>query len=181
MISARIPQSRQILGRSATFQDYATTRLGLVRNRFDRRHFGAGFGTGTAGADCFQLGGYNPPKCTTTAPKADNNQAAKPTDSSSPTNSSGTDQDASQDGASSPAKDQSENSSTGSSPEDSGMTACQNQSAMPIAIGLQATTCPVTQGPVTPPDSGVNACQNLNAMANSLGLPPGVCPPSSRN
>ncbi|WP_179475777.1 hypothetical protein [Mycolicibacterium vinylchloridicum] len=51
---------------------------------------------------------------------------------------------------------------------------------MPIAIGLQPTPCPGTQGASTPPDSGVNACQNQNAMANSLGLQPAICPPSSR-
>lgn len=94
--------------------------------------FRAGFGTGTAGADCFQLGGYNPPKCTTTAPKADNNQAAKPTDSSSPD------------------KDQSENSSTGSGPADSGMTACQNQRAMPIGHRPASHHMPGNPGPGYP-------------------------------
>ena len=65
-------------------------------------------------------------------------------------------------------------------PPDSGVTACQNQSAMSTSLGLQPTTCRTTQGATTPPDSGVTACQNQSAMSTSLGLLPAACPPSKK-
>ena len=117
--------------------------------------------TGTAVAQCFQRGGYNPPPCDTTPPT---------TASASPG------------GSSSPDTTQSSTGSTAtstSSPPDSSVTACQNQSAMAINIGLQPVPCPSSQPGSSPPDSGVTACQNQSAMANNIGLQPLACPPSA--
>ena len=144
--------------------------------------------TGIAVADCFQRGGYNPAPCTTTAPKAENNQGTKNPSgnnqsanqdgASSSDNSSANSQDASQDGSGSPDKDQSESTPGGSSPADSGINACQNQSAMANSLGLPPTTCRASQGPNTPPDSGMTACQNQSAMPIAIGLQPTTCPAS---
>ena len=103
--------------------------------------------TGIAVAGCFQRGGYNPPPCTTTAPTATSSPTADQDATSSTSTSSATSPDTSQDGTGSPDKDQSESSPGGSSPADSGISACQNQNAMPIAIGLPTNTCRASQGP----------------------------------
>ena len=121
---------------------------------------------GSAHPGCFQKGGYNPPPCTTSAPVADDGQTPsnQPGDNQGPAGSSSTGQSSVNQGS--------------DPPPDSGLTACQNQSAMSTSLGLQPVTCRATQGANTPPDSGVTACQNQNAMSTSLGLQPAVCPPT---
>ena len=125
-----------------------------------------------AHAACFQQGGYNPPPCTPSTPTTDSSQT--------PSSTSGTPPGGNQNAPGSPPASQSSTDQDASTPPDAGITACQNQSAMAIAIGLQPTTCRPTNGPNTPPDSGVTACQHQNAMSNVLGLQPAACPPSAR-
>ncbi|MET0454132.1 MAG: hypothetical protein ABW137_20050, partial [Mycobacterium sp.] len=142
-------ESRFIIGQPHD----ATALPALVRNASTILALVIGLGvaggvvsSGTARAACFQQGGYNPPACATSTPAADEGKT--------PDSSPGTDPSANQSAPVSPSTGQSDSGQGAHTPPDSGVTACQNQSAMAVAIGLQPTTCRPTQGPNTPPDSG---------------------------
>ena len=129
---------------------------------------------GTTVAQCFQRGGYNPPPCNT-APPTTSNASAGASNPSDTTQSASSSTDTTQSGSSPTATS---TSTSASSPPDSSVIACQNQSAMAAAIGLPQIVCPSSQPGGAPADLGVNACQNQIAMAINIGLQPVPCPPS---